>query len=119
MSVFDCVSIMLPLLAYLLATNLSNMLPFGGSPMGPHPLATLIMLYIVTVIYSKIKCWSSKSIGEVSRKSFAPVSIFIGWAILFFIPFTMPIMWSLGNSSLAIIALSLLFKMVYDKVFEC
>jgi len=119
MSVFDCLSIMIPLVSSMLAlqffSTLSAVIPVGGV-LG-QPVLTLVLIYINTYLYAKIKCW--KSDKSILGRAVVPTLIFLVWAFAFVFPLTAPIMMGLGNSPFLIVLLSLLYKTIFDKMFDC
>ena len=119
MAITDCLSIMIPLVSSMLAlqffTTISSMIPLPTSV--AQPFLTVLIMYILTATYAKIQCW--KSDKSVLGRAIVPVLIFVVWVIAFIFPLTSPIMMIIGNSPFLIVALSLLYKMIYDKMFEC
>jgi hypothetical protein len=120
MTVLDCLPLMIPLVASMLSlqffTILSSFLPFPSGV--AQPFLTLLIMYILTIIYAKIQCWKKKDI-YVTVRAIVPNLIFLAWVIAFIIPFTAPVMFGIGNSPFLIVALSLIFKVSYDKMFDC
>jgi hypothetical protein len=119
MTVFDCLSIMIPLVSSMLAlqffSTISSMVPLPTTV--AQPFLTVVIMYILTAVYAKIQCW--KSDKAVTGRAIVPVLIFLAWVAAFIFPVTAPIMMVIGNSPFLIVALSLLYKIVYDKMFEC
>ena len=119
MSVLDCLPLLIPLVASMLALQffytLSSMIPL---PSGlAQPALTVIIMYFITFTYAKLKCWNSDK--WISARAAVPVLIFLAWAFAFVFPMTAPLMNLFGNSPLLIVALSLLYKIIYDKVLTC
>ena len=121
MSVLDCVPMLIPLIATALTLQffsiLSSIIPIP-STLG-QPFLTVLIMYFVTYLYAKIfKCW--KSDKYIWARSMVPVLIFVGWMLAFIFPLTAPIMMGIGNSPFIIAALSIVYKLAYDKMFsEC
>ncbi len=120
MTVFDCLPLMIPLVASMLSlqffTVLSSLLPFPSGV--AQPLLTLLIMYILTIIYAKIQCWNKKDI-YITIRAIVPNLIFLAWVIAFIFPLTAPVMFGIGNSPFLIVGLSLIFKIAYDKMFNC
>ena len=118
MAVTDCIPMLIPLVASMLALQffsvLSSIIPV---PSGiAQPFLTVLIMYIVTYLYAKItKCWNSDK--WISARSIVPILIFIGWLAAFVFPLTAPFMMGLGNSPFLIVALSIVYKLAYDKMF--
>jgi hypothetical protein len=119
MSVMDCVPMLIPLISSILAINffsmLSSIIPLPGG-IG-QPFLTILIMYIVTYLYAKIfKCW--KSDKYIIVRAIVPVLIFVAWLLAFVFPVTSPFMFAFGNSPFLIAALSIVYKLAYDKIFE-
>jgi hypothetical protein len=118
MSVTDCIPMLIPLVASMLALQffsvLSSMIPV---PSGiAQPFLTVLIMYIVTYLYAKVtRCWNSDKL--IFARSFVPILIFIGWLVAFIFPLTSPFMMGIGNSPFLIVALSIIYKLSYDKMF--
>ena len=116
MAVMDCVPMLIPLISSSLALQIFSVLsPFPGG-LG-QPFLTVLIMYIVTYLYAKIfKCWNSDK--SILARSAVPVLIFVAWLIAFIFPLTAPIMMGIGSSPFIIAALSILYKLIYDKTFS-
>ena len=119
MSVLDCLPMLITLVASMLALQffytLSNIIPL---PSGlAQPALTVIIMYFITYVYAKVRCWTSDK--WISARAAVPVLIFLVWAFSFVFPMTAPLMNIFGNNPLFIVALSLLYKMIYDKLLNC
>ena len=118
MTVMDCIPMLIPLVSSMLALQffsvLSSMIP---GPTGvAQPFLTVLIMYIVTYLYSKITtCWNSSK--WIFARSIVPILIFIVWLIAFVFPLTSPFMMALGNSPFLIVFLSIIYKVAYDKMF--
>lgn len=76
-------------------------------------------MYVLTIIYAKIQCWKKKDI-YITVRAIVPNLIFLAWFLAFIIPVTAPFMYGgVGNSPFLIVGLSLVFKLAYDKMFDC
>ncbi len=118
MTVTDCIPMLIPLVASMLALQffsvLSSMLPLGPG-MG-QPFLTVLIMYIVTYLYAKItKCWNSDK--WIIARSIVPILIFVAWLAAFVFPLTAPFMMGIGNSPFLIVILSIVYKLAYDKMF--
>ena len=82
-----------------------------------QPILTVMIMYFITYVYAKVRCWTSDK--WISARAVVPVLIFLVWAFSFIFPMTAPLMNIFGNNPLFIVVLSLLYKMIYDKVVVC
>ena len=115
MPVMDCVPMLIPLISLTSAVQLFSMSPI--SIPGGQPLLTLLIMYFITYLYAKFfKCWNSDK--SILARAIVPNLIFLGWVFLFFFPLTTTIMLTIGNSPFLIAALSIVYKLAYDKMFE-
>jgi len=114
MALTDCLPLLIPVISLYLV-NTGILAEYAPGPM--KRVLFLGVIYLLTALVAKIKCWNTDVF--VSLRAIAPVCIFIGWLILHYIPFTSGIMFAFGDNVFVIVALSLLYKMIYDaeKVF--
>jgi hypothetical protein len=108
----SCIPLLIPLLSYSLASKYS---PLGLDT--TIRIVTVGLVFISTYIVAKIQCWNSDK--SIILRSLAPTTIFILWWGLHYFPMTAPLMNLFGTNIFFIIALSFLFKMVYDYVMVC
>lgn len=117
MSVMDCVPMLIPLIASVLTIQffslISSIIPIPVPTGLATPFLTVLIMYIITYLYSKIfKCW--KSDKWIWARSIVPILIFVGWLAAFFF---FPPMINFGNSPILIAILSIIYKLAYDKMF--
>ena len=115
-----CIPLLIPLLSYSLADKY-----LGGSSItgflaaGSVKFATVFIIFLSTWIVSSIKCRGKNKSNFL--RSFAPTAIFIAWIAAFYAPFP-PLtvfMRVFGTNVFFMIALSFLYKMVYDYTMVC
>ncbi len=121
MTVTDCLNIMIPLVSSMLAlqffSTITHILPMPLPTIIAQPFLTVLIMYVLTYISAKIKCWNSDK--YISMRAIVPILIFLAWVAAFMFPLTAPAMMAFGNSPFLIVVLSLVYKLAYDKMFDC
>ena len=119
MSVFDCISIMIPMIAAMFSLQffsiISSIVPLPTSV--AQPFLTVLIMYVLTYVYAKIQCWKSDKV--ISMRAIVPILLFIGWLAAFVFPLTAPFMMAFGNNPFFMVLLSLIYKLAYDSMFQC
>ncbi len=108
----SCIPLLIPLLSYSLASKYS--------PLGLETtirIVTVGLVFISTYIVSKIQCWNSDK--YIFLRSLVPTLIFVAWWAAHYFPMTAPLMNLFGTNIFFIIALSFLYKFIYDYVMVC
>jgi hypothetical protein len=108
----SCIPNLIPLLSFSLASKYS---PFGLD--ATIRIVTVVLVFVSTYIVAKIQCW--KSDKYIFLRSLVPTLIFVAWLVAHYFPMTAPLMNLFGTNIFFIIALSFLYKMVYDYVLIC
>jgi len=111
----------LPLIAKIIPMFTPEILPAVGSYIGEFEATFFI--YILTVVYAKFRC-SNTTLKDVIKKSFIPISLFIGLAIFSIVAqfIRMPVVIGveiLLNNMFVWLGLGfLIYKPLFNKVFE-
>ena len=108
-----CIPLLVPLFSSQIASSALSFFPFD-IPFAIQFITVAIIIF-ATYVVAKISNWNSTQ--PIFWKSLVPSLVFIVWLGLFFFPLTSPIMLGIGSGVFALIALSLLYKIIYDAMF--
>ena len=112
----------IPLAAKLL-TILVRILPSFISMFFKGDVGALIFLYVLTVVYAKSRC-SNFKLKDIMKKSFIPISFFIGITVFSVIasfvgiPFVFILNMLLSNVFVWLGFGFLIYKPIFNKVFD-
>ena len=108
-----CIPLLVPLFGSQVASSALNFFPFD-IPFASQVI-TVGIIIVATYVVAKLSNWNSTQ--PIFWKSLVPSLVFIVWLGLFFFPLTSPIMLTLGSSIFVLLALSLLYNVIYDAMF--